>query len=178
MAGSTKSDAARTPSKPRGRGGSRDSRVGKGNQRKRRQAHRLRELRAQVMETSIPVHGTDPYEVIQEALENGLGYMRMYQAIVDDLTEDDLWRDTMVGRVPHEAIRALRDVRVEVSQLSAAAIKLGLDERRQRLDEAKVAMLGAAIREAAMRAGLKDSDTRRLGSALRGVLTERLEAAC
>lgn len=124
-----------------------------------------------MLQNSEPVRGVDPYDAVQECLENAVGHMRMFQSIADELDpETELWRDTIAGRLPHEAIRALERTRIEVNQIAAGMIKLGLDERRQKVDEAKVAMLGAALALAADDAGLGAADKRKLGAALRSRL--------
>lgn len=67
----------------------------------------------------------------------------------------------------HRYLRMEREARVEVEKLAAMMTQLGIAERVVRVEEAKAALLIAAVRDAAMEAGFDHDDVRKLGEALR-----------
>lgn len=60
-----------------------------------------------------------------------------------------------------------REARLEIEKLAAMMTQLGIAERVVRVEEAKAALLVAAVRDAAMEAGLDHDQVRALGVALR-----------
>ena len=111
--------------------------------------------------------GADPAEALQEVLDLHVAELRYAQAKVDALPDNELWRDTMVGRIPNEWIR-LRDEKAAAVQTTANNIlRAGIADRAVRVQEAQLLLVVTAIHRAAERAGLSRTDVRKLGSALR-----------
>lgn len=69
--------------------------------------------------------------------------------------------------VRHRYIEMEREARLEIEKLAAMMTQLGIAERVVRVEEAKAALMVAAVREAAMEAGLDHDQIRLLGQALR-----------
>lgn len=69
--------------------------------------------------------------------------------------------------VPHRYLQMEREARMEVEKLAAMMTQLGIAERVVRVREAEAALLVAAVREAAISAGLSNDQVRRLGEELR-----------
>ena len=68
---------------------------------------------------------------------------------------------------PHRWVAMEREARLEVEKLAAMMVQLGVAERVVRVEEAKAALMVAAVREAAMDAGIPPDQIRALGAALR-----------
>lgn len=60
-----------------------------------------------------------------------------------------------------------REARLEIEKLAAMMMQLGIAERVVRVEEAKAALLIAAVRDAAVAAGFSHDQVRALGAALR-----------
>lgn len=74
---------------------------------------------------------------------------------------------------PHRYVLMEREARAEVEKLASMMTQLGIAERVVRVQEAQAVLVVAAVREAAIEAGLSHDQVRLLGSRLR----ERLEGA-
>lgn len=74
---------------------------------------------------------------------------------------------------PHRYLVMEREARIEVEKLAAMMTQLGIAERVVRVQEAQATLIVAAVREAAIEAGLSHDQVRALGSSLR----DRLDSA-
>jgi hypothetical protein len=79
--------------------------------------------------------------------------------------------------VRHRYIEMEREARLEIEKLAAMMTQLGIAERVVRVEEAKATLMVAAVREAAMEAGLDHDQIRRLGAALRDKVADGLGQA-
>jgi len=118
---------------------------------------------------------------LQECLERATGNMRYAASEVDKLGPDEFWVekfDAQGNRLvePNKWYQLEAECRAEVEKLAGMMAGLGIAERMVQVEEAKAALLVAAIRDAAREAGLNGAQVRKLGSALRARL-ESGEAA-
>lgn len=75
----------------------------------------------------------------------------------------------------HRWYKREREARHEIEKLAAMMTQLGIAERVVRVEEAKAALVVAAIREAAVDAGIPPDQIRALGAALRERVAEGLQ---
>lgn len=141
--------------------------------------------------------GITTAQALQECLDRAVALMRFAAQQVDNLSwpsnydpddpdslslgdlppeEDPMWEVTINEQGPnlirpHRYVTMEREARLEVEKLAAMMTQLGVAERVVRVEEAKAALMVAAVREAALHAGFDHDQIRRLGSALR----ERVE---
>lgn len=126
--------------------------------------------------------GTSTADVLQEVLDRAVGGMRYAASEVDKLSPDELWvkyhdDDGNVTNVRmHKWYRLEVECRQEVMKLAGMMQSLGIAERAVRVEEAKAALMVAAVRDAAREAGLSAGQVRALGSALRNRLESMSEA--
>lgn len=113
----------------------RSTRKGSGSKRNR-QRKLLRDARERVMLEAVPAYGADPVEALQEVLEGALAQLRVARERSGKLTEQELWRDTMVGKIPNEWIRLEADLRQEVAHLAGRMIGLDIAGRNAAAAEA------------------------------------------
>lgn len=145
--------------------------------------------------------GVSTADALQECLDRAVALYRFSAAQVDAIRRDatDGWDpddpDTALSNlpveddplfsviknpqgpdliVPHRWLTMEREARVEVEKLAAMMTQLGIAERVVRVKEAEAALLVAAVREAAIEAGLDNDQVRRLGEALRRQVEEGL----
>lgn len=114
----------------------------------------------------------NPVDVIQETLDGLVADLRFTQKMVDQLPETDLWRDTMVGRIPNEWIRLRDEYRQEASALAGSMITRGIAERAVNVRAAQAALMATMVKEAMRRAGLPQEAIRSVGDELRQLAEE------
>lgn len=68
---------------------------------------------------------------------------------------------------PHRYVIMEREARIEIEKLASMMTQLGIAERVVRVQEAQAVLVIAAVREAAIDAGLDHDQVRKLGAALR-----------
>lgn len=112
----------------------------------RRNANRklLREARAHALATGVPIAGVEPIDAMQEALEKAVSMLRVATEEAGKLKQEERFRSTMVGPVPHEWIRLEADLRNEVVQISGRMIGLDIAGRNAAAAEA-IALLMAPV---------------------------------
>lgn len=116
--------------------------------------------------------------MLQECLERAVGGMRYAASEVDKLSPEEFWVeriDAQGNRLvePNKWYQLEQDARAEVERLAGMMAQLGIAERQVRVEEAKAALIVAAIRDAAREAGLSGAQMRALGSGLRKRLEEQ-----
>lgn len=149
---------------------------------------------------SIPL-GISTGDALQECLDRAVALMRFAQQQVDQLPYNDTvptdpdtglpllaslsYQDDPLYEVidnpqgpdvvqRHRYLLMETEARVEVEKLAAMMTQLGIAERVVRVEEAKAALLIAAVRDAAISAGFDHDDVRKLGEALRHRVEEGL----
>jgi len=105
------------------------------NRKALRKARNLALVRGEV-ETGI-----DPSEAMQFCLDRTVHMLRNAIEGVSNLKSDEVWVDTMVGRIPNEWIRLEEDLRKETTALAARMIDLDLEGRRVAVTEALATIL-------------------------------------
>lgn len=85
-----------------------------------------------------------PEDAMQYTLDVATSMLKHAVEARATLRPDELWRDTMVGRIPNEWIRLEQDLRKEVYQIAGRMLQLDIDGRRANAAEA-VAMLIAPV---------------------------------
>jgi hypothetical protein len=157
----------------------------------RRSAYRrkiFRELVHMAAEQGAAIKmGISTAQALQECLDRAVALMRFAADQVDALysnfpdgtplselspQDDPLYEVTSNPQGPdivklHRYILWEREARLEVEKLAAMMTQLGVAERVVRVEEAKAALMVAAVREAALDAGLDHETVRNLGAALR-----------
>jgi hypothetical protein len=162
----------------------------KTNQRTRRSRTENRELygelcalaAAQGAEHIARAAGVTAPQIMQELLERATAHWRYATAKVDDLPPEKFWRaktDAHGNHLvePHPWYKLEQAARAELEDLTAKMVQLGLAERAVQVEEAKAALMVAAVRDAARDAGLSTTDVRKLGAALRARVLAAGEAA-
>lgn len=136
--------------------------------------------------------GVSTGDALQEALDRAVSLMRFAADQVDELhapedilsnlpPEQDPLFEVVVNPQgpdlirPHRYLTMEREARLEVEKLAAMMTQLGIAERVVRVEEAKAALIIAAIREAAFDIGLPPETTKKLGAALRSRMEEGLQ---
>jgi hypothetical protein len=94
----------------------------------------------------VPEPDIEPADAIQFVLDRAVHMLKNAVEGVSQLEPDEIWRDTMVGRIPNEWIRLEEDLRKEVTQIAGRMLQLDIDGRRADAAEA-VAVLLAPILE-------------------------------
>jgi hypothetical protein len=149
--------------------------------RKKREARSkvFRELVRIAADQGAPiVLGVTTADAMQECLDRAVALFRFAASKVDELSDDDLYL-TVRGpngaesRIPHQFVEMETEARLEIEKLAAMMTQLGIAERTVRIEEAKAALVIAAIRDAAIDVGLDNDQIRLLGQAIR----TRIEAA-
>jgi hypothetical protein len=115
----------------------------------------------------------DPVEVLQELLDGAVADLRYAQSKVDALPDDEAFRQTVQGVVPNEWIRLRDHYRDELERMTNNMVRAGIADRAVRVTEAKAALMVAAVRDAALDAGLSGEQVRALGAALRRRVAEQ-----
>jgi len=134
---------------------------------------RLREARAAVeARRSAGRLDANPVDVIQEALDGLTADLRLTQRMVDQLEEGELWRDTMVGRIPNEWIRLRDDYRAQAAALAGSMVARGIAEKAVNVRAAQAALMATMVKEAMRRAGLPQESIRAVGEELRTLAEE------
>lgn len=105
-------------------------------------------------------------------LNDAWGYYLWARRMAGDITDDAFWlTDPRTGEKTPCAEFELEDrLRSSVKAICESMIRTDIDEKGSRIEEAKLAVLGAAISVAAEEAGLDEDQKRKLGSALRSEL--------
>lgn len=112
-------------------------------QRRRRNEQRklLREARRITGMTAVDLGRIDPVDAIQGVLDRAYAQLVVASTEVDNLEASELWRDTMVGRVPNEWIRLETELRREVGNVARSMLQLDIDDRKAHAAE----LIAAAI---------------------------------
>ena len=130
--------------------------------------------------------GVSTADALQECLDRAVALLRFATDQVDQLTADvpddvlsslPVQDDPLFEVIknpqgpdliqPHRYILMEKEARMEVEKLAAMMTQLGIAERVVRVREAEAALLVAAVRDAAVDAGLTHDQVRALGEALR-----------
>jgi hypothetical protein len=114
----------------------------------------------------------NPVDVIQETLDGLVQDLRFTQRMVDTLPESELWRDTMVGRIPNEWVRLRDDYRQQAAHLAGSMVARGIAEKAVNVRAAQAALMATMVKEAMRRAGLPQESIRAVGEELRGLAEE------
>lgn len=136
-------------------------------------AWRLREARASTaMRRSSLRLDADAVDVIQECLDGMVGDLRFTQKMVDRLPEGELWRDTMVGRIPNEWIRLRDEYREATMAFAGRMVERGIAEKAVNISAAQAALTATVVKEALRRAGADQDMVARVGDELRTIAAE------
>lgn len=121
--------------------------------------------------------GVSTADAMQECLDRAVALWRFAAQQVDKLdftpSQPDAFFETRVGPggatevVPNRWYNLEMVARAEVEKLAGMMTQLGIAERQVQLEEAKAALMIAAIRDAAIEAGFDADQVRALGAALR-----------
>lgn len=116
-----------------------------------------------------------PIDAIQEVLDSLTADLRLSQKMVDGLKEEDLWRDTMVGKLPNEWIRLRDEYRDKLATLAGSMIARGIAEKAVNVRAAQAALMATMVKEALVRAGADPTMVQRVGVELRQLAQESQE---
>lgn len=123
------------------------------------------------------VKGNSVVDVLQQVLDRCMDHWRLACKEVDSLEMDErlvVRIDEQGNRLvePHIWIQYEQGLRAELTDLGIRMGHLGVDERRVRVQEAQVELLGRAVLAAAHAIGLDVGQQRQLGAALREELVK------
>lgn len=163
------------------KGDARDRRSKRIARRKRREELLWVEALDMAKTYEIPItRGNNIVDVLQTLLDRLMDQWKLVCKIVDALPRTE-WLfeavDEQGNRIytPNVWMQYEQSLRVELMDLSLRMGHLGVDERKVRVAEAQMELLGRALQAAAHNAGLDPIAQRKLGAALR-IELERLEA--
>ena len=117
-------------------------------------------LRREVERLGIPVQA-DPGESLMMALWSALGQMLYLQSRAGELDEPTIIQQGPGGArtlTPHPVAEMLARAEQRVADISAAALRAGVEDRRIRLEQRQAELLFAAIRSALAAVGLGDRE--------------------
>lgn len=129
-------------------GGRPKSVEGKNKKRQnKRNANRkaLRDARNLALLTGTPEENIDPHNAMQFILDRATHMLTNAIAGVENLQPDEVWRETMVGKIPNEWIRLEEDLRKEVWAIAGKMISLGIDDRKARAAEIMAQILAPVL---------------------------------
>ena len=109
----------------------------------------------------------NPVDALQEVLDGLTQDLRLSQKMVDGLQEKELWRDTMVGKIPNEWIRLRDDYRDRTAALAGSMVARGIAEKAVNVSAARAALMATMVQEAMRRAGAPQDMIRATGEQLR-----------
>jgi hypothetical protein len=142
----------------------------KGGHRNRRA---LAEARASVADRrSAQRLDVNPVDAIQEVLDGLTADLRLTQKMVDTLPENQLWRDTMVGKLPNEWIRLRDEYRDRTAALAGSMVARGIAEKAVNVSAARAALMATMVKEAMRRAGAPPELIQATGDHLRQLAEE------
>lgn len=140
---------------------------GTANKRRRREAQAEVERRRSAAHLDI-----NAVDVIQETLDGLVADLRLTQKMVDRLPEEELWRDTMVGKLPNEWIRLRDEYRDKVASLAGRMVERGIAEKSVNVRAAQAALMATMVKEALVRAGAPQDMIAKVGVELRQLALE------
>lgn len=89
----------------------------------------------------------NPIDAIQQVLDRGYAELVVASREVDNLKADEIWRDTMVGRIPNEWIRLQEDLKREVSTVAGKMLHLDVESRKAGAAELMAGALAPVLGE-------------------------------
>jgi hypothetical protein len=104
----------------------------------------------------------DPTEAIQLVLDNLAAMYSHATMQVLTLSEDEYWRETMSGPIPHEWIREQERLGMQIVHTAGKASQMGLAERMVRIEEQQAAIFQVVIEQALIKIGIEADDRRRV----------------
>jgi hypothetical protein len=107
-----------------------------------------------------------------EVLDGLTADLRLTQKMVDTLPESQLWRDTMVGRLPNEWIRLRDEYRDRTAALAGSMVARGIAEKAVNVSAARAALMATMVKEAMRRAGAPPELIQATGDHLRQLAEE------
>lgn len=138
----------------------------RGKSRERKRSYEELTRIAEEMDAGRVTVNTAP-QVLQECLDRSVEHLRVARMKVDEIPEDEFWKSTIAGEVPHHWYQLELNALDRCERIAGLIEKLDLEARIVRLEEAKAALVVASVRRAAEKAGLSQAMIRRLGAALR-----------
>jgi hypothetical protein len=114
--------------------------------KRRSQRKALREARNIALTTGTPEENIDPGNAMQFILDRATHMLTQAVLGVEDLSPDEVWVDTMVGRIPNEWIRLEEDLRKEVWGIAGKMITLNIDDRKARAAEIMASILAPVLK--------------------------------
>lgn len=114
--------------------------------KRRSQRKALRDARALALTTGTPEENIDPGNAMQFILDRATHMLVQAISGVEDLSPDEVWVDTMVGRIPNEWIRLEEDLRKEVWMIAGKMITLNIDDRKARAAEIMASILAPVLK--------------------------------
>lgn len=121
--------------------------VAKKRQNKRRsQRKALKEARSLALTTGTPEENIDPGNAMQFILDRATHMLTQAILGVENLEADEVWVDTMVGRIPNEWIRLEEDLRKEVWMIAGKMINLNIDDRKARAAEIMASVMAPVLK--------------------------------
>lgn len=111
-----------------------------------------------------------PSRAVLGTLHLAAGQLAYATLKVGELDEEDMFVDTIAGKMPHHWIRLQGELEERVVRFSAAAAHMGVAERQTDLMAAHTEMMGELLRTVITDVGLTAAQRKKLGPALRKAL--------
>lgn len=89
----------------------------------------------------LEIGHVDPVDAIQQVLDRTYAQLVVASREADNVPSTELWRDTMVGRLPNEWVRLEEDLRTQVQQIAGKMLHLNIEDRKAHASE----LIAAAI---------------------------------
>lgn len=132
--------------RPNSKHRSEDAKAAKRQTKRRNQRKALKEARNIALTTGTPEENIDPGNAMQFILDRATHMLTQAVLGVENLEPDEVWVDTMVGRIPNEWIRLEEDLRKEVWMIAGKMITLNIDDRKARAAEIMASILAPVLK--------------------------------
>lgn len=123
---------------------------------------------AEKLATPVP---TTPSEALQHAMDLTYGQLIYASQRVAQLEEEQVFVNSISGKIPHHWIRFQRQLTKELADYAKVAANVGIAERRTALQEAEADMVGRYLEAVLGELGLSEEQRKLLGPAMRRHLT-------
>jgi hypothetical protein len=93
----------------------------------------------------VTADGTDPTEAVQMVLDRAVAIHQYAAVKAEGLTQEQFWRETMMGRIPHEWVRFEADMRREVLNVAGRMLQLDIAGRQANAAEVLASTLAPVL---------------------------------
>jgi hypothetical protein len=128
--------ASQAPAEDRTRSKKRGAQQRRRKKRRNENRKLLREVNRVAAMEAVVERDVDPADALQDVLDAAVARLHVAMAHANELDEDEVFRDTMMGKIPNEWLRLEKDLRSEVAVLAGRMIGLNIAGRQANAAEA------------------------------------------